>query len=100
MLEKPSIEHKKSTHSKTTYDEDRRILQAYFTDGAVYQFLDVPKRIFSDLQQLEENKSLYENIEDNDVISDYFYSKLWETLAIKGKYPNRYAVKKNAIFLC
>lgn len=96
---KETVTHKDSTHHRTIYDEKYRILEAHFTDGAHYQFIDVPKNVFEDIKFLEMSKKNKEtNIEDNDIISDYFYSELWETLSIRGRVPNRYALKKMQYF--
>lgn len=86
--------HKASIHKKTEYDEDRRLLTAFFTDGSIYQFLDVPKRIYNDIGTVEDSKGKYKDLEDNDVISDYFFGHLWENLVIRRRGNTRWFDKK------
>ena len=92
------LTHKLSIHKKTEYDEKRKLLTAHFVDGAVYQFLDVPKRIFSDLEALETSKGKYKDLEDNDVISEYFFGHLWENLVIRRRGNTRWFDKKMRFF--
>ena len=89
-----SVKHKNSIHKFTEYDSKRKLLTAHFVDGAIYQFLDVPQKIFDDIKSLEDVKGDYIELEDNDVISDYFFGHLWESLSVKRRGATRWFDKK------
>lgn len=89
-----TIKHTLSTHKRTEYDSKRHILTAYFKDGSIYQFMDVPQKIFDDLKAIEDTQGKYESLDDNDVISDYFFGHLWEKLTMKRRGNSRWFDKK------
>ncbi len=89
-----SVSHKNSIHSKTEYDSKRKLLTAHFTDGAVYQFLDIPESKFEEIKTVEKSKGDYKDLEDNDVISDYFFSHLWENIILRTRGKQRWFDKK------
>mgnify|MGYP001443741254 CR=1 FL=1 len=93
-----TVAHKNSRHKKTTYDEERKLLTAFFIDGSVYQFLDVPKRLFNEIKTLEESKGKFEDLEDNDVVYEYFFNHLWENIVMRRRGNTRWFDKKMRYF--
>lgn len=54
------------------YDEKKKILEAEFTSGGVYEYYDVEKSVYDELMAADSHGSyFYNNIRD-----DYDYSRL------------------------
>lgn len=55
-----------SNLSSVGYDEDDRILEIKFNSGGVYQYYDVPPRIYQELMNASSHgKYFHSNINDN-----------------------------------